>query len=146
MLPWSHARERLERAYVYWIATTRPDGRPHVSPVWGVWVDDTLYFGGDPQTRRVRNLATHPAIAVHLESDDGKDVVIVEGEAHELRAPDHALAVRIAAAYAAKYASDGYEPSPDSWDGGGLSVMHPRVALAWMDLSKDPTRWHFDAQ
>jgi PPOX class probable F420-dependent enzyme len=145
ILPWSHARERLENARIYWIGTTRPDGRPHVTPVWGVWLDERLYFDGDPQTRRGRNLAANPAVVVHVESGGaGKDVVIVEGAAYEMRTPDHALATQIAAAYAIKYASEGYAPGADAWDTGGLYAMHPRVAFAWMaDISKDATRWHF---
>jgi hypothetical protein len=35
LLPWSVAVERLTEARNYWIATTRPDGRPHAMPVWG---------------------------------------------------------------------------------------------------------------
>jgi nitroimidazol reductase NimA-like FMN-containing flavoprotein (pyridoxamine 5'-phosphate oxidase superfamily) len=143
LLPWSHVRERMENAYNYWIGTTRPDGRPHATPVWGVWLDYTLYFGGSPNTRRGRDLAANPAVVVHLES--GSDVVILEGEAHELHAPDRALATRVAAAYAAKYATLGYEPSPDAWDDGGLYAVRPRVAFAWTRFPEDATRWHFNA-
>jgi nitroimidazol reductase NimA-like FMN-containing flavoprotein (pyridoxamine 5'-phosphate oxidase superfamily) len=72
LLPWSHVAERLERAHNYWLATTRPDGRPHVTPVWGAWVDDAFYFDGIWTARWARNLATNPAATVHLES--GTDV------------------------------------------------------------------------
>ena len=40
LLPWSWAVERLERSHDYWVATIRPDGRPHVMPVWGIWLED----------------------------------------------------------------------------------------------------------
>ncbi len=79
MQTWSWAVERLESALNYWFSTTRPDGRPHAMPAWAVWVDHALYFDGSPETRRSRNLAVNPAIAVHLESGD--QVVILEGEA-----------------------------------------------------------------
>ena len=46
MLPWSHADERLARSLHYWVATTSRDGRPHTVPVWGVWVDGAVCFGG----------------------------------------------------------------------------------------------------
>jgi len=42
LLPWSFALERLEKARNYWVATTRPDGRPHTVPVWGVLVDGVV--------------------------------------------------------------------------------------------------------
>ena len=85
---------------------------------------------------------------MHVESGGaGKDVVIVEGVAHEIDRPNYELTTRIAAAYAAKYGPEGYEPGPDAWDDGGLYVMRPHVAFAWLaDLTKESTRWHFRAE
>jgi PPOX class probable F420-dependent enzyme len=146
LLPWHHARERLENARIYWIGTVRPTGQPHVTPVWGVWIDDHLYFDGNPATRRGRNIAVNPAVTVHLDSGgEGKDVVIVEGDAYPIDHPDHTLTARIAAAYTAKYVAEDYAPGADAWDEGGLYVMRPRVAFAWTELFKDTTRWQFDA-
>ena len=65
LLPWGFAEERMAVAQNYWIATVRPDGRPHLTPVWGVWVDGVFYFGSGPQTRKVRNLAENPSVAVY---------------------------------------------------------------------------------
>ena len=79
MLPWSFARERLERARNYWVCTVRPDGRPHAAPVWGVWAKNALYFETARTSQKARNLAANPAIVVHLESGD--EVVIIEGTA-----------------------------------------------------------------
>src|SRR5215469_16280688 len=78
MVAWSWAVDQLTVARNYWFCTTRPDGRPHARPAWAVWVDDSLYFDGSPETRRGRNLAHNPAITVHLESGD--QVVVLEGE------------------------------------------------------------------
>src|SRR5581483_5634383 len=47
LLPWSWAVERLEKSKNYWVASTRPDGRPHVMPVWGAWIANSLWFGTD---------------------------------------------------------------------------------------------------
>lgn len=145
ILPWSHAHERLAEANIYWIASMRPNGRPHLSPIWGVWLDNRLYFDGSGQSRRSRNIAANPQIAVHVERGNaGKDVVILEGEAHEHR-PEAALAERLAATYATKYAVDGYAPSANQWDNGGLTRVQPRLVLAWTDMNT-ATRWHFDAE
>ena len=57
LLAWPHAERLLEGAHYYWLATTRPDGRPHVTPLWGVWLDGAFYFDGHPRTRWARNLA-----------------------------------------------------------------------------------------
>ena len=50
LLPWTWALERLQPARNYWLATTRPDGRPHVMPVWGVWVENRFYFSTGSQS------------------------------------------------------------------------------------------------
>jgi Pyridoxamine 5'-phosphate oxidase len=77
LLPWSWAEQRLVAARNYWIATTRPDGRPHCRPVWGVWLPDGFWFSTGSVARH--NLVANPQITVHLESGD--QVVIVEGVA-----------------------------------------------------------------
>jgi nitroimidazol reductase NimA-like FMN-containing flavoprotein (pyridoxamine 5'-phosphate oxidase superfamily) len=139
LLPWSHVTERMAEAQNYWVCTVSPDGRPHATPVWGLWVDDRLYFGGSPQTRRSRNLAANPAICVHLES--GSDVIILHGEAHELRAPDSSLVTRLIEASVKKY---GYAPKPEDYEASaGTYVLRTRWVLAWKQFPKDATRWHF---
>jgi hypothetical protein len=141
LLPWSHAVARLEQARNYWVATTRPDGRPHAVPVWGVFVANAIYFDGGPETRHNRNLAHNPHVVVHLESGD--DVVIVEGTVEPVApAPDSALAGALAAAYAAKYAPD-YQPPAGQWKDGGLYRVRPTVAFAWTRFPADTTRWRF---
>ena len=44
MLPWSFVIDRMNAARNYWIATATPDGRPHVAPVWGLWLDEAFYL------------------------------------------------------------------------------------------------------
>jgi nitroimidazol reductase NimA-like FMN-containing flavoprotein (pyridoxamine 5'-phosphate oxidase superfamily) len=143
VLEWTWAVERLESALNYWFGTTRPDGRPHAMPAWGVFLDGTLYFEGSPRTRRARNLAENAAVVVHLESGD--EVVILEGVAREVGKPERALAERLAAAFTAKYGSTKYEyrPPPEQWDRGGLWSMQPKVAFGWSDFPADTTRWRF---
>lgn len=139
LLPWSHVSERMTQAMHYWICTVGSDDRPHVTPVDGLWLDDRLYFGGSPQTRRNRNLIKSPAVSVHLDSSD--DVVILQGEAH-LQTPDHALAVQLASLSAQKY---GYGPSPEAYEASGVHVFRPHVVCAWKQFPKDVTRWQFSA-
>lgn len=136
MLPWSHVEERMSEARNYWVATTRPDGRPHVTPVWGIWADGTFYFGGEPGSRKIRNLAQNPNVSVHLES--GEDVVIVEGVAEVVTNPDPALSERIAAISASKYGFSGRIE--------GSYAVRPRLVLAWREngFPATATRWLFD--
>lgn len=135
LLPWDFVRERMRAASGYWVTTTRPDGHPHARPVWGVWLDDTVYCGGGEQTRWVRNLARNDAIAVHLERTDS--VVIVEGRADRLTdaSADAALLERIDDAYEAKYGVRHGTP---------VFAVRPTVVLAWADYPRDATRWVFD--
>lgn len=135
-LPWKHAEERLERARVYWLATTRPDGRPHVTPLWGAWVAGALYLDGHPATAWARNLRTTPHASIHLES--GSDVVILDGTVDDIHT-DAALGERIVAAWHAKYGK--LEPDPV---GSGLFRFLPTTARAWSSESLgDGTRWRF---
>ncbi len=66
-LPWAWAEARLAAAETYWVATTRPDGRPHLMPLWAAWHAGRLWFEGGAATRRARNLELEPALAVAIE-------------------------------------------------------------------------------
>lgn len=99
-LPWSLPRDILASDtptadLTFFVATVRPDGRPHSTGVGAVWVDDALYFKGGPGTRRSRNLAQNPAcsISVRLRSID----LVLEGEAH--RVTDSATLERVVTVY-----------------------------------------------
>ena len=41
---WQTVADALARSELYWLTTVRGDGRPHVTPLVGVWVDDTFVF------------------------------------------------------------------------------------------------------
>jgi len=141
LLGWDQVLTRLVEAQNYWLCTVRPDGRPHVIPVWGVWANDRIYCDGSPQTRHARNIAINPKIALHLES--GSEVVIIEGTCREMPNPDPKLSKEIAAAYCKKYAAAGYTPKPDQWTAGGLYEITPSTALAWTQFNIKPTKFNF---
>jgi nitroimidazol reductase NimA-like FMN-containing flavoprotein (pyridoxamine 5'-phosphate oxidase superfamily) len=121
-LPWGWAEAHLEAGINFWIATTRPDGRPHVRPVWGVWLDGAFYFSTG--SAAIRNLPTNPAISVQLEA--GEAVVIIEGRAAEL--DDRAMLVRAVEAYNVKYH---WDMDPDAIPGPFLEVR-PDVVYGWL--------------
>jgi hypothetical protein len=79
----------------FFVATVRPDGRPHSAGVGAMWSDDVLYFTSGPGTVKSRNLAANPActISVRLAGID----LVFEGEAH--RETDPSTLERIAALY-----------------------------------------------
>ncbi len=144
LLDWSDVEARLMAAPQYWLATTRPDGRPHVVPRWGVWVEGRFWYDGAPTTVHARNLAHNQACTLHLE--DGWRAVIVDGTSQPAEPPGVEFGARLAAAFADKYTDRGYEPKPDAWEGlgaGGLMVFTPTKAVAWFNFPTDVTRFRF---
>ena len=140
-VPWQYVEKRLRDSINYWLCSARPNGRPHVVPRWGVFLDGKFYYDGSSETRHAINLVENPNVTLHLES--GNDVVIFDGESHPAGKPSSELAQRLSRAYCAKYASDGYAPGPNQWDEGGLFVFTPRQCLAWTKFFENPTKFIF---
>ena len=137
---WSHVEDRLANDRVYWIATVASGGRPRIRPVDGMYLDGTIYVGGSPETRWVREVADNPHVSVHLDGVD--DVVIVEGEAEILTGMDDDLAGRVAAASNAKFPE--YGMTAATYQKTGAIAIRPRKVITWSDITKNPTRFRFD--
>ncbi|MPZ24539.1 MAG: pyridoxamine 5'-phosphate oxidase [Dehalococcoidia bacterium] len=141
--PWSGAAEQLANSRNYWITSTRPDGRPHAIPVWGIWMDDALYFSTARGSRKGRNLAARPNVVAHLESGDR--VVILEGEVEEEE--ERTVLERYVDAYDVKYAFRPEMGKPEEV----VYRLRPSKALTWNESSDNPgedftnsaTRWRF---
>jgi nitroimidazol reductase NimA-like FMN-containing flavoprotein (pyridoxamine 5'-phosphate oxidase superfamily) len=104
--PWSDAEAVLERAELYWITTVRADGRPHVTPLIGVFHDGAAHFCTGLQEQKGRNLQHNQRVALTTGNNTwatGLDVV-VEGDA--VRVVDRDALQRLADAYEAKYGRD----------------------------------------
>jgi predicted pyridoxine 5'-phosphate oxidase superfamily flavin-nucleotide-binding protein len=71
------AEQRLDQARNVWLATVRPDGRPHLVPIWFVTDGDRWYICTAPGSIKARNLHSNPRVALALE--DGDQPYIVEG-------------------------------------------------------------------
>ena len=100
-IPWSRALEKLEKSQpqpsgTTFLATTRPDGRPHLAGIGAVWDEGKVYIVSGPETRKSRNLAENSSCAVAM-SFDGMDLVI-EGTVE--RVTDDATLQRLAKRYA----------------------------------------------
>jgi len=137
VLPWAWATERLAVARGYWLATTRPDGRPHVAVIWGVWLHDRFSFATSAASRKGRNLAANPHCVVCPEQTT--EAVLVEGVAAAVT--DRAAIGRFAEAYTAKYGEE--------VDTGLFQVYRVRPVVAFATLSDaeafpaTATRWRF---
>lgn len=140
LLPWSWAVERLTRSHDYWVATVRPDGSPHVMPVWGVWLDDAAWFSSAVASRKARNLAQDPRCT--LATDDAHEPVVLEGISE--RVTDADVIQRFTDAVNAKYDAT---ISLDFYAGGSNGVWRvpPRTVFSLTEdnFTGSPTRWRF---
>lgn len=102
-IPWQTVDDRFRAGRSIWLATTRPDGRAMVAPVWFWWDGDPLlprlYFITARTTQKARNLASNRWVEAHL--GDGDDVQIVRGQVTMVA--DRGESDRVDAAYRARY-------------------------------------------
>jgi hypothetical protein len=139
--PWQWALERLEKSHNYWIATARPDGRPHLMVVWGIWWQDAFWFSTGPATRKAKNIAAEPRVVIGTEKAD--EAAIVEGVAVEIK--DRSIWKQFAQIYNVKYGGD-IEPMLISSEGSVFRVT-PKLAFGQDEhaenYTESATRWQF---
>ncbi len=92
---------KLESQQNIWLGSVRPDGRPHLAPVWFVWHNGKIYIGTDPKSVKIRNIRHNAHVALALE--DGTHPVICEGSARPVEKP---WPEPLLAAFFAKYEWD----------------------------------------
>jgi hypothetical protein len=79
------AGSRLSQAENLWVATVRPDGAPHLVPMWFVWVEAFFYLCTAPGSVKAKNLEREARVVVALE--DGTSPLICEGESSAIPIP-----------------------------------------------------------
>jgi len=148
--PWATTREVLENAQLSWVTTVRADGRPHITPLVPVWLDDAVHFTTGPGEQKAVNLAGNPHVVMTTGCnrwDQGLDVM-VEGEAR--RVTDRATLERLAAAWATKWdgrwrfgVADGGFTHPDADVDGPVLVfaVQPAKVLAFGKDGFSQTRY-----
>jgi PPOX class probable F420-dependent enzyme len=77
--------EKLQSQQVIWFSSIRPDGRPHLVPIWFVWHAERIYVSTDPKSVKSKNIRANPRVTLALE--DGAHPVICEGTAQVVAAP-----------------------------------------------------------
>jgi general stress protein 26 len=96
--------QHVTDADTFWLATVRPDGRPHVTPLIAVWHGDAIWFTTSPDERKAKNLAENSSCALTTGRSDlveGALDVVLEGVAEQVTDEDELQP--IAEAFAAKY-------------------------------------------
>jgi Pyridoxamine 5'-phosphate oxidase len=145
---WGSGRERIEEAELYWVATVRPDGRPHITPLVGVWIDGAAYFCTGADERKARNLEQNRNCVLMTGCNrlhEGLDVVI-EGSVE--RVTDKAKLQRIADAYEEKYGDEWHFDVGDGvfHHGAGEAIVFELAPPRVLGFGKSPyshTRWTF---
>jgi general stress protein 26 len=146
---WEETRHRLEQAELFWISTVRADGRPHLTPLVAVWLEDAIFFCTGPTEQKALNLRANPKVILLTGCnswDRGLDIV-VEGEAVQVT-DDHFLE-RLAEAWATKWDGRWHYRVRDGafqHDGGGRAVVFavtPTKILAFAKGTFGQTRYRF---
>jgi general stress protein 26 len=84
--PWDEIVAAMEAAEIFWLSTSRTDGRPHVTPLPAMWRDGALHFCTGPEEQKAVNLAADPRCILTTGTDrflSGLDIV-VEGTAERV--------------------------------------------------------------
>lgn len=149
-MPLEHVSRLLADAPLYWLSTVRPEGRPHVTPLIGLWHDGAMVFTTGPEERKNQNLNGNAECVLTTGSNEwnqGADIV-VEGAAE--RIGSDAELIELADAYVAKYGEvwrfnvrDGAFRHAD----GGEALVYrvrPRTIFAFGKAPHSQTRWRFD--
>lgn len=148
-LAWADVRARVAGADDFLLATTDPDGRPHVVPVLAVWHAGAVCFVTFRQSRKARNLVRNDGCAVTV---PGPDVdVVLEGAARRVR--DAGRLQEVADLFPAKYpwwhpvVRDGevYDPAgSDRGDPRHVYALEPARVFAFGKADGfSATRWRF---
>lgn len=119
-------RSRLKKELIVWLATTNPDGRPLVVPVWFLY-DSGVFIIYSLPGQKARNAEHRPLVALHLHAtSDGGDVARFEGKAQvpKRRVPAYKLP-----AFIRKYASlmKSYGMTPESFSADYNVPIHVRA-------------------
>lgn len=149
---WASAVGGLSEADIFWLSTVRPDGRPHVTPLIAVWMDDALHFCTGPDERKAKNLAANAQCVLTTSTAGGNDLhagldVVIEGAA--ARVEDEPTLRRIADAYLAKYGEEWrFEAREGALVGqGGRAVVFRVAPVTAFGFGRgetySQTRWTF---
>lgn len=72
----------VEKARTAKIGTVRPDGRPHVAPVWFDLDNDVLVFTTWTDTVKARNLRNNPEVSICVDDENPPFAYVqIEGKA-----------------------------------------------------------------
>jgi PPOX class probable F420-dependent enzyme len=99
--PASRIDRLLRSEPVLWLSSVRPDGGPHLVPIWFSWDGHEILIASKPHAQKVRNIRSNSSVMLALgEAEDDFDVGMLEGRAELLDEPS---AVVLPAGHLEKY-------------------------------------------
>jgi PPOX class probable F420-dependent enzyme len=120
----------LDRESVVWLSTVRPDGRPHLIPIWFWWDGTAVLFASKPEACKVANLRANAHCMLAIGDPDADfDVALIEAQGQLAAIPTEEL---LAAGLLTKYR--------DRMDATGLTAT--TFAGTYSQVVRIvPTRW-----
>jgi len=115
---------RLRRELVAWFVCVRPDGSPHVTPVWFVFAEGTWWVATARRNVKVHNIQLEDQVSLALPNPDRPVVAQGRARIHWSEFP-----AAVSQAFAAKY---------DDWDIASEEPDGPRVLI-----EVETSRWLF---
>jgi hypothetical protein len=110
IIEWERVRRRLDEGstqapdtggpnrHTTWLATTNPNGRPHLVPLGMVWDDGKAYFTSGLGARKAKNLALSPYCTLSVATQPFD--IVIEGQARIVT--DDATLQRVAGLFGAE--------------------------------------------
>jgi hypothetical protein len=104
---WSEVVGILDESEMFWLSTTREDGRPHVAPLPAIWLSDDsgggmLHFCTGPEEQKAKNLLHEPRCIVTTGTNEFRSGVDVVVEGRASRVTDGDMLRRLADRWLAK--------------------------------------------
>lgn len=145
---WLETVPELADAEIFWLSTVRPDGRPHVTPLISVLIDESLHFCTGATEQKAKNLEQNPNVVMTTGNNslnEGLDLV-VEGRA--VLVTDERTLQHAADLYATKYEGWHFDVRDGALhgDGGAAMLYQVRADKAFGFGKGEPysqTRWTF---
>jgi hypothetical protein len=124
--------ETFSRNADCWYASVRPDGRPHIAPIWFVWVDNAAWLVTKASAVRAQNLAASDLASIA--GPDTKSPFIMEGRSEHVAEVPEAVSDAFFEKYEWKLGTDDPEYT-------FVIRFAPVKVLAWDTSAEGSLRW-----
>lgn len=125
------------------LGTATKTGRPHVTPVWFLWEQGSVWVSAFRSTRKVRDLMKNPSVSILIDTaESGVDfqAALFEGEAELITEPAEFIQEMSTRIYTRYLGPEGVlAPDPQSWihDPENLLIrLQPEKTFTWYSARK----------